>query len=637
MKKLLFILILLSDFLLSNTNQKITLQLNWLHQFQFAGYYMAKEKGFYKNVGLDVDIKEYTFKTNLLEEIDSKRANFAIGRSSLLIDKINGKDIIALGAVFQESPLVLLVKEDSNINSVNDLKNKRIMLTSDTRFSASILAMLSANGLKEGDYITQKHSFDLNDLISGKTDAMASYLSNEPIILKDKNIKYKIFNPKDFGFQFYSDILFTSANYIKNNPKVTKDFYDASIKGWEYAFDNLAETAEIIHTKYNSQNKSLIHLIKEGEILKKLAYVNDEGIGHINEMKLSNIINVFKLFGLVSKDIDIGNFIYDENPYKTLNLQISKQDRMLIIIILFFIFFTFCLIIFFFKKTSQIKRLLHTVINSTDDLIFYKDNKLKYIGCNKSFEKLIGKTEAEIIGKDDFEIFDKKFATIFRKNDLKVLKAKAILSNDEWLNIEEEQKIFQTKKIPFSYNKYKRYGILGISRDITNLYKIQEKLREQAYHDELTGIFNRKSYNEKIEEKFDLYKRYKAGFCVAMYDIDNFKNINDTYGHDMGDKVLKEMTKVTKENIRKTDLLFRIGGEEFVIIFPKTKIEEGFLVAEKIREIISNLVIIPKEKITISIGITQTKKEDTIQSIYERIDKLMYESKINGKNQTSKG
>ena len=637
MKKLLFILILLSDFLLSNTNQKITLQLNWLHQFQFAGYYMAKEKGFYKNVGLDVDIKEYTFKTNLLEEIDSKRANFAIGRSSLLIDKINGKDIIALGAVFQESPLVLLVKEDSNINSVNDLKNKRIMLTSDTRFSASILAMLSANGLKEGDYITQTHSFDLNDLISGKTDAMASYLSNEPIILKDKNIKYKIFNPKDFGFQFYSDILFTSANYIKNNPKVTKDFYDASIKGWEYAFDNLAETAEIIHTKYNSQNKSLIHLIKEGEILKKLAYVNDEGIGHINEMKLSNIINVFKLFGLVSKDIDIGNFIYDENPYKTLNLQISKQDRMLIIIILFFIFFTFCLIIFFFKKTSQIKRLLHTVINSTDDLIFYKDNKLKYIGCNKSFEKLIGKTESEIIGKDDFEIFDKKFAAIFRKYDLKVLKAKSILSNEEWLNIGNEEKLFQTKRIPFSYNKYKKYGILGISRDITNLYKIQEKLREQAYHDELTGIFNRKSYNEKIEEKFDLYKRYNAGFCVAMYDIDNFKNINDTYGHDIGDKVLKEMSKVIKENIRKTDLLFRIGGEEFVIIFPKTKIAEGFLVAEKIREIISNLIIIPKEKITISIGITQTKKEDTIQSIYERIDKLMYESKINGKNQTSKG
>uniref|UniRef100_UPI00404797BA diguanylate cyclase n=1 Tax=Aliarcobacter sp. TaxID=2321116 RepID=UPI00404797BA len=637
MKKLLFILILLSDFLLSNTNQKITLQLNWLHQFQFAGYYIAKEKGFYKNVGLDVNIKEYASKTNLVEEMNSKNIDFAIGRSSLLIDKINGNDIIALGAVFQESPLILLVKEDSNINSVKDLKNKNIMITSETKFSASILAMLSANGLKEGDYIVQTHSFDLNDLILGKTDAMASYLSNEPIILKDKNIKYKIFNPKDFGFQFYSDILFTSGNYIKNNPKITKDFYNASIKGWEYAFDNLAETAEIIHTKYNSQNKSLIHLIKEGEILKKLAYSNNKGIGHIDEIKLSNIINVFKLFGLVNKDIDITNFIYDENPYKTLNFQISKQEKTLIIILLFFIFFTFCLIIFFFKKTSQIKRLLHTVINSTDDLIFYKDNKLKYIGCNKSFEKLVGKTEAEIIGKDDFEIFDKKFATIFRKNDLKVLKAKAILSNDEWLNIEEEQKLFQTKKIPFSYNKYKKYGILGISRDITNLYKIQEKLREQAYHDELTGIFNRKSYNEKIEEKFDLYKRYNAGFCVAMYDIDNFKNINDTYGHDIGDKVLKEMSKVIKENIRKTDLLFRIGGEEFVIIFPKTKIEEGFLVAEKIREIISNLVIIPKEKITISIGITQTKKEDTIQSIYERIDKLMYESKINGKNQTSKG
>jgi ABC-type nitrate/sulfonate/bicarbonate transport system substrate-binding protein len=292
MKKTLLILLSIPLFLIASNGKKVTLQLNWLNQFQFAGYYMAKEKGFYNEVGLDVNIKEFSANTNLAEVIKTKKADFAVGRSSLLIDKINGEDVVALGAIFQESPLVLLVRKDSNINSVKDLKNKNIMITSDASSSASILAMLIANGLRENDFIAQKHSFDLNDLINGTTDAMASYLSNEPILLKDKNIEYKVFDPKDYGFNFYSDILFTSSKFIKENPKLTKDFYDATIKGWMYAFENIGETAEIIFKKYNTQNKSLIHLVKEGEVLKKLAYMDDKYIGHLDEKKLRSIGSV---------------------------------------------------------------------------------------------------------------------------------------------------------------------------------------------------------------------------------------------------------------------------------------------------------------------------------------------------------
>lgn len=636
MKKILLILISISILLSANSNKKITLQLNWLNQFQFAGYYVAKEKGFYNNVGLDVDIKEFTVNTHLVEMIKNKKADFAIGSSSLLIDRINGADVIALGAIFQESPLMLLVKKDSNINSVKDLKNKKIMITNDAANSASILAMLSANGLRESDFIRQEHSFNIEDLINGNSDAMASYISNEPILLKDKNIEYNIFHPKDFGFDFYNDILFTSSEFIKNNPKLTKDFYDATIKGWKYAFDNVGETAEIIFNKYNSQNKSLIHLVKEGEILKKMAYIYDEDIGHLDGKKLKNIISVFKLVGLVNKDTDINAFIYDGNPHKLMTFEFTHQQESLILLTMIFLLFTFLLIIYFFNKNHQIKGLLQIVINTTDDLIFFKDCKFKYLGCNKSYEKFIGKKESEIIGKDDFELFDEKSAILFREKDLAVLKAKRILIDEEWVVFENKNILLQTKKIPLQYKKDKSQGILGICRDITELHEIHEKLKEQAYYDELTKIFNRKAYNERIKEKFDLYQRYNSVFCIAMYDIDNFKNINDTYGHDIGDKVLKDMTDEIKLHIRKTDLLFRVGGEEFVILFSKTLIEEAFEVVEKVRIIVSNMNIVNNEKITISIGVSQVKEDDTPDSIYERIDKLMYISKHNGKNQTSK-
>ena len=636
MKKILLITFFLTIFLYAQNDKKITLQLNWLNQFQFAGYYMAKEKGFYKDVNLDVQIKESNFNTDVIKEIESKNADFAVGRSSLIIEKINGKDIVALCAIYQESPLILLVKKDSNITSVKDLRNKKIMITPDARYSAPVLAMLSANELTINDFRIQKHSFDINDLINRKTDAMASYISNEPIILKEKDIEYRVFNPKDFGFDFYSDILFSSSEYIKNNPKLTKEFYEASLKGWKYAFENLAETAEIIYSKYNTQNKTFTHLVKEGEVLKKLAYTGNNELGDFNDNKLKNIANVFKLFGLVNKDLDLKEFIYKENKPKIINLEISKQEKNIIITILISLFLIFSLIIILLRKNSQTKKLLQTVINSSDDLIYYKDSKLRYIGCNKSFENLLAKKESEIIGKNDFELFEEDLAKVFRREDFEVLDENNLITSNEWIIFGHKRIFFQTKRIPFIY-KNKKIGILGIARDITGLYEIQEKLKKQTYYDELTKIFNRKAYNERIQEKFDLFDRYETDFTIAMYDLDDFKKINDTYGHDIGDKVLVEITNEVKSIIRKTDFLFRVGGEEFVIIFDKISLDESYDIAEKIRINISKMQIIENEKITISMGITQAIANDNPQSIYERVDKLMYQSKRNNKNQTTKG
>ena len=636
MKKILLITFFLTIFLYAQNDKKITLQLNWLNQFQFAGYYMAKEKGFYKDVNLDVQIKESNFNTDVIKEIESKNADFAVGRSSLIIEKINGKDIVALCAIYQESPLILLVKKDSNITSVKDLRNKKIMITPDARYSAPVLAMLSANELTINDFRIQKHSFDINDLINRKTDAMASYISNEPILLNEKGIEYTIFNPKDFGFDLYSDILFSSSEYIKNNPKITKDFYEASLKGWKYAFENLAETAEIIYSKYNTQNKTFTHLVKEGEVLKKLAYTGNNELGDFNDNKLKNVANVFKLFGLVNKDLDLKEFIYKENKPKIINLEISKQEKNIIITILISLFLIFSLIIILLRKNSQTKKLLQTVINSSDDLIYYKDSKLRYIGCNKSFENLLAKKESEIIGKNDFELFEEDLAKVFRREDFEVLDENNLITSNEWIIFGHKRIFFQTKRIPFIY-KNKKIGILGIARDITGLYEIQEKLKKQTYYDELTKIFNRKAYNERIQEKFDLFDRYDTNFTIAMYDIDDFKKINDTYGHDIGDKVLVEITNEVKSIIRKTDFLFRVGGEEFVIIFDKISLDESYDIAEKIRINISKMQIIENEKITISMGITQAIANDNPQSIYERVDKLMYQSKRNNKNQTTKG
>ena len=234
--------------------EKVSLQLQWFDQFQFAGYYIAKEKGFYKEAGLDVEIKKFDYGITSINEVLNGKATYGIGCSSLIIDKSLGKKINLLASIFQSSPSVLLARKDSNINSI----------------------------------------------------------SNEPFILKEKGIKYTVFDPKDYGFDFYSDILFTSSDEIKNHKQRAINFKKASLKGWEYAFKHIDESVELILQKYNSQKKSKKALLFEAEALKELAFYENKELGNIDIGKLERIDNIYNTLGLVENPIDFTEFIVIE-------------------------------------------------------------------------------------------------------------------------------------------------------------------------------------------------------------------------------------------------------------------------------------------------------------------------------------
>lgn len=256
---------------------------------------------------------------------------------------------------------------------------------------------------------------------------MASYISNEPIILKEKSIEYNILDPKEYGFDFYSDILYTSSKYIKSNPTITRKFLEASLKGWYYAFENITETAEIIHNKYNSQNKTLVHLIKEGDVLKKLAFdKSDRLIGCIEKNRLLEIVNVFKVLGVVKNDMDIDSFIYEFNPHSNIVVKLTSEQKDILILIGVFSILIFIIITILLRKNQKSKDLLNTVINSTTDLIFYKDSQFNYIGCNDAFSEFVGKSKKQIIGSCDYDLFEDADAQLFRNNDIKALEDNSI-------------------------------------------------------------------------------------------------------------------------------------------------------------------------------------------------------------------
>jgi len=317
MYKIIILFFLSTSILLAHSKQaeqdKVSVQLLWKHQFEFAGFYMAKEKGFYKDSNLDVDIKEFDNGINISKDVQDGISTFGVGYPNILLEKSNGTNIILLNSILQSSPHILVVLENSGIKTIQDFKNKKIMIEEDAILNAPFLSMFLSQNISLKQMQIVKHSFDINDLINKKVDIFSAYSSNELYILDSLNIKYKVFNPKDFGFDFYNDLVFTSGSMVQKDPELVSRFQKATLKGFKYAYANIDETVTLIQKKYNTQNKSFQELQYEGKVLKKFSLVNNIPLGDIEINKLSKIKDLYGLMGLLKKDFDLNNFIFDDS------------------------------------------------------------------------------------------------------------------------------------------------------------------------------------------------------------------------------------------------------------------------------------------------------------------------------------
>ena len=305
--------------------KKITLQLSWFDQFQFAGYYMAKEKGFYEELGLDVEIKPFQFGLDIPKDVSDGKIDFAVGRETLILERAKNRNIVALYALFQATPLILMSTKESGIDSVNDFSNKRVMTTIDDSSEVSLKAMIISNKIKLENLKFLKHTHNIDDLVDKNTDIISAYISKAPYTLQKKGVEYNIFDPKKYGFDMYSDMLFTSENLINSDLNTVLLFKKASLKGWEYAYSNIEESAGLIINKYNSQKLTKEEVIYEGNELKKLSYFNAKSLGEIKKDKIQRIYDLYNLMGLVPSPIDLDKFVFDLNNLRNLAFSPSEE------------------------------------------------------------------------------------------------------------------------------------------------------------------------------------------------------------------------------------------------------------------------------------------------------------------------
>lgn len=285
---------------------------------------------------------------------------------------------------------------------------------------------------------------------------------------------------------------------------------------------------------------------------------------------------------------------------------------------------------------------LRTLLRTIPDLIWLKDANGVYISCNVMFERFFGATEANIVGKTDYDFVDKELADFFRQHDRNAMAAGKPTVNEEWINFADDghRVMLETTKAPIYDASRQVIGVLGIGHDITERKRLEEELREHAFHDPLTQLPNRRLLLDRMEQAIYASKRQSSYVAVLYLDLNKFKQLNDTHGHDVGDKLLIEVAQRLKRTIRETDTVARLGGDEFVVLLEGLSAKSGQVetyvnfVADKIRHVLNEEYILGSIHYlgSASVGIKLVSENDEDpEQILKAADAAMYEEKSAGK------
>jgi len=292
----------------------------------------------------------------------------------------------------------------------------------------------------------------------------------------------------------------------------------------------------------------------------------------------------------------------------------------------------------------EAQELYLNIINNLRDGIYYVDRDRRILFWNRAAEEIAGYTADEIVGKQchcsGLNHIDEEghplchvgcplFASIA---DGKQRQHRVFLRHREGYRIPVHVNVFPMKK------DGEIVGAVEVfTRDTPTVYEdnLIEHLSNIAMHDALTQLPNRRYLESFLDYKMEEYRRFGRSFAVLFADVDHFSRFNNEYGHDTGDAVLKNIAASIRQNVRRNDLVGRWGGEEFVGVYSSATEGDISIIGEKFRLLIQNTEVVSREEtlhVSVSVGISAVRPEDTIETLIERADGLMYQSKREGRN-----
>ncbi|MET0102570.1 MAG: sensor domain-containing diguanylate cyclase [Sedimenticola sp.] len=290
-------------------------------------------------------------------------------------------------------------------------------------------------------------------------------------------------------------------------------------------------------------------------------------------------------------------------------------------------------------ELRQSEQRFRNLVESCNDWIWEVDMDGVYRYASPQVEQILGYRPDEVVGHTPFELMPQeeggKFASAFEQWKHSAMPINALVNTN--LHKDGTQVFLETSGVPFFDSDGQVVGYRGIDRDISERKRMEDKLRHMATHDTLTKLFNRQAFLHSIEAEVYRAERYHNPLTLMLLDIDHFKNVNDSFGHGVGDEVLSRFASILDRSMRKTDFVARYGGEEFTAILPETSVKEATEMAERLRRQLfeSPFHVNDSEEIHLSasIGIaTFPRHADNWEALIEAADAAMYAAKRAGRN-----
>ncbi|MES2258776.1 MAG: EAL domain-containing protein [Pseudomonadota bacterium] len=647
MRRILALAALLLTAGLAFAQEKVTLQLKHSHQFQFAGYYAALEKGFYREAGLDVRILEGSEGNEPERKVLAGTAQYGIGSSSLLLARLAGKPLVVLGVVFQHSPYVLAMRQAESAPDVHNIAGKRVMigaLIDELSPADELVAYLKKEGIAPERLVRLEHTFNPDDLVKGKVDAMAVYLTNEPDYLDRIGFPYDIYSPRNAGIDFYGDNLFTSEQEIKGHPERVKAFRAASMRGWQYAMSHQEEIADLILNKYTRRHDRA-HLLYEARAMVPLVQPVLVEIGYMNPERWQHIADIYTELGMMPRGATFDGFLYnlDGGPRLDWLYRVLGAGAALLVLGAG-VHFTLLA-----RERSRAEEAIRkgeqrfrTMFEASPMGIALIDTHSgQFRDINPRYLEIAGRTLddmkacrwMDISHPDDVLAEQDQVAQLSAHRIAGFKLAKRLLRPDGsvvWVDASITALDTAATKQPHH---------LCMIEDVTEKKQTETLIWQQANFDTLTQLPNRRMFHDRLEHALAKSRRDGSRIAILFIDLDHFKEVNDTLGHHQGDILLIDAARRISACVRESDTVARLGGDEFTVILGQMgEIGRVEAIAQHILDSLLAPFSLGQEQafVSASIGITLYPDDaGNIEDLLKHADQAMYAAKGAGRNRYS--
>jgi diguanylate cyclase (GGDEF)-like protein/PAS domain S-box-containing protein len=639
----------------ARAQEKITLQLKHQHQFQFAGYYAAVEQGYYRDAGLDVRILEGADGNQPERDVISGKADYGVGSSSLLLARLAGKPVVVLGVVFQHSPYALAMRQTGADPDLRRLIGKRAMigsLTDELGGADELLAYLGKEGIAANSYRRVEHSYNPDDLVGGRIDAMSVFTTNEPDFFDRVGFPYELYSPRSAGIDFYGDNLFTSEREIAAHPARVRAFRAASLRGWQWAMSHQEQAADLILTKYSRRNDRR-HLLYEARQMVPLVQPVLVEIGYMNPERWRHVADVYASLGIAPKQAGFDGFLYQPDDHHASLAWLYRVLAGAALALGLGAAIHFSLLARERRRALQAIRQgeqrFRTMFEASPLGMALVDSvTFEYRDINPRYQEIHGRTQQELrdikwlsVGHPDDMAHIKAQMALLTAQKIGIFKLSSRMYRPDgelvWIDVSITALEAESGHHPYH---------LCMIEDVTAKKRSEALIWQQANFDPLTQLPNRRMFLDRLAHDLLKSQRDQTRIAILFIDLDHFKEVNDTLGHQQGDMLLKDAAQRIGACVRKSDTVARLGGDEFTVILAELGPDHGGAGeddgVDRIAQDIIDSLRLPFELgqeqafVSASIGITLYPDDaPDIDGLLKHADQAMYAAKGAGRNRFS--